>query len=40
MASLSISRDKGQVTGSKLFSLDKDQQEIIKRYEEVGMLTF
>ena len=35
MASLSISRDKGQVTGSKLFSLDQDQQDVIRRYDEV-----
>ena len=35
MASLSISHDKGQVTGGKMFSLDQDQQDVIKRYEEV-----
>ena len=35
MASLSISYDKGDVTGGKLFSLDQDQQDVIKRYDEV-----
>ena len=36
MASVSISYDKGIVTEGKLFSLDLDQQEIIKRYDEVN----
>ena len=36
MASLSISYDKGKVTEGKLFSLDQDQQDIIKQYEEVS----
>ena len=36
MASLSISFDKGEVTEGKLFSLDQDQQDVIKRYDEVN----
>ena len=36
MASLSVSYEKGQVTGGKQFSLDQDQQDVIKRYEEVS----
>ena len=36
MASLSISSDKGKVTEGKLFSLDQDQQDVIKRYDEVN----
>ena len=38
MASLSISFDKGKVTEGKLFSLDQDQQDVIKRYDEVMLL--
>ena len=37
MASLSISSDKGKVTEGKLFSLDQDQQDVIKRYDEVKL---
>ena len=35
MASLSLSYDKGQVTEGKSFSLDKDQQDVIRDYDEV-----
>ena len=37
MASLSISYEKGKVTERKLFSLDQDQQDVIKRYDEVTL---
>ena len=40
MASLSISHDKGQVTEGKTFTLDKDQQDTIERYEEVSLFVF
>ena len=37
MASLSLSYDKGKVTEGKIFSLDQDQQGIIKRYATVSL---
>ena len=39
MASLSISYDQGKVSDGKLFSLDRHQQEVIKRYDEVRDFT-
>ena len=39
MASLSISHDQGKVSDGKLFSLDRHQQEVIKRYDEVRDFT-
>ena len=35
MASLSISYDKGEISEGKMFSLDQDQQDVIKNYYEV-----
>ena len=40
MASLSISYDKGKVSEGKLFSLDQDQQDVIKRFDEVCILFY
>ena len=38
MASLSISYDKGQVSDGKQFSLDQDQQDIIKKYDKASLI--
>ena len=38
MASLSITKDKGNITEGKEFSLDEDQQDIIKDFAEVHFL--
>ena len=40
MASLSITQDKGKVTEGKIFSLDEDQQSVIKEFVEVSHLFF